>query len=83
MCVCVCVCDDVKQVPVQPVYQPVDVTIELPVPPEFVEPLRDIAAQEGTRVTFDGCVRGRPEPTIRWYAHTLRRQLYRIWRNKE
>jgi len=50
-----------------PVYQPVDVTIELPVPPEFVEPLRDIAAQEGTRVTFDGCVRGKPEPTIRWY----------------
>ena len=51
----------------KPVYQPVDVTIELPVPPEFVEPLRDIAAQEGTRVTFEGCVRGRPEPTIRWF----------------
>ena len=44
-----------------------DVTIELPVPPEFVEPLRDIAAQEGTRVTFEGCIRGRPEPTIRWF----------------
>ena len=50
-----------------PAYQPVDVTIELPVPPEFVEPLRDIAAQEGTRVTFEGCVRGKPEPTIRWF----------------
>lgn len=66
----------VQQVPVHrappppppaPVYQPVDVTIELPVPPEFVDPLRDIAAQEGTRVTFEGCVRGRPEPTIRWF----------------
>jgi len=55
------------RVPEKPIYQPVDVTIELPVPPEFVEPLRDIAAQEGTRVTFEGCVRGRPEPTIRWF----------------
>jgi len=55
------------RIPEKPAYQPVDVTIELPVPPEFVEPLRDIAAQEGTRVTFEGCVRGKPEPTIKWF----------------
>lgn len=36
-------------------------------PPEFVSPLKDIAAAEGTRVTFEGCVGGKPEPTIRWF----------------
>jgi len=55
------------RIPEKP-YQPVQVAIEIPVPPEFVEPLRDIAAAEGTRVTFNGCVKGgKPEPTIRWF----------------
>lgn len=48
-------------------YQPVEVVIELPVPPEFIEPLKNLAAQEGTRVTFEGCVRGKPEPSIKWF----------------
>lgn len=50
-----------------PPFQPVDITIEIPVPPEFIEPLRNLAAEEGTRVTFDGYVQGKPEPSIRWY----------------
>jgi hypothetical protein len=49
------------------VFQPVDVTIEIPVPPEFIQPLKNLSAQEGTRVTFEGCVGGRPEPTIKWF----------------
>ena len=53
--------------PVTPQFQPVDVTIQLPVPPKFIEKLKNIAAQEGTRVTFQGCVKGKPQPTIRWY----------------
>ena len=57
----------VSQLEKAPVYQPVDVTIELPVPPEFLEPLKSLAAEEGTRVTFEGCVRGKPEPSIKWF----------------
>ena len=53
--------------PVTPQFQPVDVTIQLPVPPKFIEKLKNIAAQEGTRVTFQGCVKGKPQPTIRWF----------------
>jgi len=49
------------------IYQPVDVVIQIPVPPEFIEPLRNLAAAEGTRVTFEGCVGGRPEPSIKWF----------------
>jgi len=49
------------------VYQPVDVTIEIPVPPEFMQPLKNLAAEEGTRVTFEGVVGGRPEPSIKWF----------------
>lgn len=48
-------------------FQPVDFTIEIPIPPEFVEPLRNLSAKEGTRATLEGCVRGKPEPTIRWF----------------
>lgn len=50
-----------------PPFQPVEMTIELPVPPQFIEPLRNLAAEEGTRVTFEGYVRGTPEPSIKWY----------------
>ena len=53
-------------------FQPVDIEIEIPVPPEFITPLRDIAAQAGTRVTFDGCVGGRPEPSIKWFRQAAR-----------
>ena len=53
--------------PVTPQFQPVDVTIQLPVAPIFIEKLKNIAAQEGTRVTFQAGVKGKPQPTIRWY----------------
>ena len=41
--------------------------MEVPVPPSFVEHLKNIAAEEGTRVTFGGCVKGKPEPSIKWF----------------
>ena len=50
-----------------PTFQQVDVQMELPVPPQFIQPLRNLAAQEGTRVTFEGIVKGKPEPTIKWF----------------
>ena len=39
-------------------YQQVDVKMEVPVPPKFLETLKNIAAEEGTKVTFDGVVTG-------------------------
>ncbi len=53
--------------PIRPFQQQMDVKMEVMVPPEFIEPLKTIAAEEGTRVTFSGMVKGKPEPTIRWY----------------
>ena len=50
-----------------PTFQQVDVRMELPVPPQFIQPLRNLAAEEGTRVTFEGIVKGKPEPTIKWF----------------
>ena len=50
-----------------PVFQQVDVRMELPVPPQFITPLKNLAAEEGTRVTFEGVVKGKPEPTIKWF----------------
>lgn len=41
-----------------PKFQPVDLTIEVPVPPKFVQALKSITAMEGTRVTFEGVVTG-------------------------
>ncbi|CAL8088030.1 unnamed protein product [Calicophoron daubneyi] len=48
-------------------YQPIDLTIEVPIPPQFVKPLSSIMAAEGTRVVLDGIVTGKPEPTISWF----------------
>ena len=42
-----------------PTFQPVDLTIEVPVPPKFVQALKSITAMEGTRVTFEGVVTGK------------------------
>ena len=36
----------------------VDVKMELPVPPKFVEALKNISADEGTQVVFQGVVEG-------------------------
>ncbi|ESO99785.1 hypothetical protein LOTGIDRAFT_59089, partial [Lottia gigantea] len=35
--------------------------------PKFLQALKNITAMEGTRVTFDGVVTGKPEPSIRWF----------------
>lgn len=43
---------------IPPVFQPVDLTIEVPIPPNFIQPLRSIQAVEGTRVTFEGVATG-------------------------
>ncbi|KAK3083136.1 hypothetical protein FSP39_014900 [Pinctada imbricata] len=50
-----------------PKFQPVDLTIAVPVPPKFLKALKNITAMEGTRVTFEGIVTGKPEPTIKWF----------------
>lgn len=42
-----------------PKFQPVDLTIEVPVPPKFVQALKSITVMEGTRVTFEGVVTGK------------------------
>lgn len=41
-----------------PKFQPVDLTIEVPVPPKFIQALKSITTMEGTRVTFEGMVTG-------------------------
>ncbi|VEL32687.1 unnamed protein product [Protopolystoma xenopodis] len=48
-------------------YRPVEVVLEMPTPPQFIEQLRSITAEEGARVVLDGVVQGRPEPRISWY----------------
>ena len=53
--------------PKQSKFQQVDLTMELPVPPQFIESLKNVAAEEGTRVTFSGCVDGKPAPSIKWF----------------
>lgn len=42
-----------------PKFQPVDLTIAVPVPPKFLKALKNITAMEGTRVTFEGIVTGK------------------------
>lgn len=44
---------------VPPQYQQVDLTIEVPIPPKFLQALKNITALEGTKVTFDGVVTGK------------------------
>lgn len=43
-----------------PKYQPVDLTISVPIPPKFLQALKTITALEGTKVTFEGVVTGKP-----------------------
>lgn len=40
-------------------FQPVDLTISVPVPPIFVQTLKNIQVMEGTKVTFEGIVQGK------------------------
>ena len=42
-----------------PQYQPVDLTIEVPIPPKFLQALKKVTAMEGTRVVFEGVVTGK------------------------
>lgn len=44
--------------PPAPAPPPVKMEIEVPVPPKFLQPLRDLSAEEGTRVVFEGLVQG-------------------------
>ncbi|THD24670.1 Titin [Fasciola hepatica] len=48
-------------------YRPVDVVVEVPIPPQFVQPLSSVMAAEGTRVVLDGVVTGHPQPVISWF----------------
>jgi hypothetical protein len=41
-----------------PKYQPVDLTISVPIPPKFLQALKSVTTMEGTRVTFEGVVTG-------------------------
>lgn len=54
---------------VQARFKPVDLTIVLPIPPRFVEPLRNVVVNEGSSVELSGLVdvNERPQPpAIRW-----------------
>ena len=42
-----------------PRFNPVDITIVVPIPPKFVQALKSISAMEGARVTFEGVVTGK------------------------
>ncbi|TNN05360.1 Muscle M-line assembly protein [Schistosoma japonicum] len=46
---------------------PVDVIVEMPIPPEFVQPLANVVADEGACVIIEGLVDGKPQPKISWY----------------
>ncbi|CAH8612085.1 unnamed protein product [Schistosoma intercalatum] len=48
-------------------YRPVDVIVEVPIPPEFVKPLANVVADEGACVVIEGLVNGTPQPKISWY----------------
>ncbi|KAG5445732.1 Muscle M-line assembly protein unc-89, partial [Clonorchis sinensis] len=48
-------------------YRPVDLIVEVPVPPQFIKPLASVMASEGTRVVLDGIVTGTPQPSIAWF----------------
>uniref|UniRef100_A0A5K4FFR8 Nesprin-1 n=1 Tax=Schistosoma mansoni TaxID=6183 RepID=A0A5K4FFR8_SCHMA len=48
-------------------YRPVDVIVEVPIPPEFVRPLANVVADEGACVVIEGLVNGTPQPKISWY----------------
>ncbi|CAH8641087.1 unnamed protein product [Heterobilharzia americana] len=48
-------------------YRPVDVIVEVPIPPEFVKPLSSVVTDEGACVVIEGLVSGVPQPKISWY----------------
>ncbi|CAH8869263.1 unnamed protein product, partial [Trichobilharzia szidati] len=48
-------------------YRPIDVIVEVPIPPEFVKPLTNVIADEGACVVIEGLVNGVPQPKISWY----------------
>uniref|UniRef100_A0A1I8GNE9 Ig-like domain-containing protein n=1 Tax=Macrostomum lignano TaxID=282301 RepID=A0A1I8GNE9_9PLAT len=48
-------------------FAPVDLTFSMPIPPEFIQPIKSVTAKEGARVEFDGFLVGKPEPTVRWF----------------
>ena len=50
-----------------PSLKPVEMVIELPEAPQFTVALKDLTVDEGTMVTFDVKVFGKPEPEITWY----------------
>ncbi|XP_060064415.1 titin-like, partial [Ylistrum balloti] len=52
---------------VPPTFKPVDLTIAVPIPPKFLQPLKNITAAEGSKVVFEGVVSGKPQPTIKWF----------------
>ena len=61
---------------IKPQFQPIDLTFEVPVPPNFVQTLKNIQASEGVRVTFEGFVQGMIPFCISLF--TRRNSLYLI-----
>ncbi|CAL8088024.1 unnamed protein product [Calicophoron daubneyi] len=47
-------------------FPPVDMKVDVPIPPQFLKPLSSILATEGTCITMEGIVTGKPEPTVAW-----------------
>ena len=43
---------------IKPQFQPIDLTFEVPIPPQFLTTLKNIQSQEGVRVTFEGFIQG-------------------------
>ncbi|KAL3314823.1 hypothetical protein Ciccas_006550 [Cichlidogyrus casuarinus] len=50
-------------------FKPIDIVVDMPAPPQFIEPLKNIMTSEGSQVVIDGLVTGKPEPKISWYRH--------------
>ena len=53
------------------VSQPVAIEMDVPVPPSFLQHLQNINSMEGSRVSFEGGVDGKPQPSIKWYVSLL------------
>ncbi|VDM30429.1 unnamed protein product, partial [Hydatigera taeniaeformis] len=48
-------------------YVPVDLVVELPTPPKFVQHLNNVVAEAGSQVVLEGIVSGKPTPSISWF----------------
>ncbi|KAL5965329.1 Muscle M-line assembly protein unc-89, partial [Taenia solium] len=48
-------------------YVPVDLVVELPTPPKFVQHLNSVVTEEGSQVILEGIVSGKPTPAISWF----------------